>query len=67
MLRILIELDTSSSSFNDQLGYGETKARAADIRRCAVAAGKEAVEDLGVLAGSYTWAFILNHDSEQRG
>ena len=64
MIKTLIEPDTSSGPFDNQLCYGEAKAHT--VGGGVVAAGEEAVEYFGVLARGYPWAFILNSDLQRR-
>ncbi len=63
-MKTLIEPDTSSSPFDNQLCYGEAKANT--VGGGVAAAGEEAVEYFGVLPWGYTWAFILNSDLQRR-
>ena len=62
LMKILIEPDRTSRSFDDQLSYCETEACSA-LAICGAARTRiEAVEDFGKLARFYAGSLVLNCD-----
>ena len=59
-MKILVELNRTSSPFDNQFCNRESKTHPADIRSGVVATGEETIENFDVFSRGYSRAFILN-------